>query len=209
MRRLPPAVQTLILRSGRTGALAIAALGAVALAAAPKERPAPEDVPAAVAPAPPPVLAEAEPAGPIMRAMTFAGPVPGRAINSLFGMRRLGGEPGARMHKGVDIAAPTGTPVVASAEARVVRIGRDPAGYGNFVELAHPNGMTSFYAHLSRIDVASGDVVPPGFRIGLVGSTGYSTGPHLHFEIRRNGMQLNPQRVIGRSFQVKATAPLE
>lgn len=208
MRRLPPAVQTCFIRHRRTGVLTLAAVGALTLAVAPKHR-APVDDPQVSAPAAPPVLAQAEPAGPVMRTMSFVEPVSGRAINSLFGMRRLGGEPGARMHKGVDIAAPMGTPVLAAAEARVFRIGSDPGGYGNFVELTHPNGMTSFYAHLSRIDVASGDVVPSGYRIGLVGSTGYSTGPHLHFEIRRDGAQLNPQRVMGRSFQVKATAPLE
>ena len=208
MRRLPPAVQNCFIRHRRTGALTLAAVGALTLAVAPKHR-AVVDGAETSAPTPPPVVAEAEPAGPVMRTMTFIEPVADRAINSLFGMRRLGGEPGARMHKGVDIAAPMGTPVLAAAEARVFRIGSDPGGYGNFVELTHPNGMTSFYAHLSRIDVASGDVVPSGYRIGLVGSTGYSTGPHLHFEIRRNGAQLNPQRVIGQSFQVKATAPLE
>lgn len=206
MRRLPPSVQTLSIRWGRSGALAMAATGALVLAAAPKHRP-PVDAAQISSPATPPVLAEAEPTGPVMRTVTFMEPVAGRAINSLFGMRRLGGEPGVRMHTGVDIAAPTGTPVLASTEARVLRIGSDVGGYGNFVELTHPNGMTSFYAHLSRIDVASGDIVPAGARVGLVGSTGYSTGPHLHFEIRRDGVQLNPQRVMGRSFQVRATAP--
>lgn len=208
MRRLPPAVQTYAIRFSRAGALTVAALGALSLAAAPKHRPV-ADPSAISAPAVPPVLAQAEPVGPVMRTLTFIEPVAGRAINSLFGMRRLGGEPGARMHRGVDIAAPAGTPVLASAEARVLRIGRDSGGYGNFIELAHPNGMTSFYAHLSRIDVASGDVVLSGHRIGLVGSTGYSTGPHLHFEVRRDGAQLNPQRVMGRSFQVRAAALLE
>jgi murein DD-endopeptidase MepM/ murein hydrolase activator NlpD len=151
-----------------------------------------------------PVTAVATAAGPVLRSIVFSEPVPGFAINSKFGLRRLGGEPGARQHKGVDIAAPQGTSVQAAAEGRVFRIGYDPEGYGNFIEMRHPNGMTSLYGHLSRIDVASGDAVAAGVRIGLVGSTGYSTGPHLHFEVRRDGAQINPTRVINRTFQVKA-----
>jgi murein DD-endopeptidase MepM/ murein hydrolase activator NlpD len=67
--------------------------------------------------------------------------------------------------------------------------------------------MTTLYAHLSRIDVASGDRLQGGGRIGLVGSTGYSTGPHLHFEVRRGGTQVNPGRVVGETFQVEVEAP--
>lgn len=201
MRRLPPAVQTFLTHSGQSLVLACLAVTAFALAPAPRSQ---VDNSAPVAP---PVLAEAEPAGPVMRTVTFAEPIPGRASNSLFGMRRLGGERGARMHKGVDIAAPIGTPILATTEARVIRIGYDVSGYGNFVELAHPNGLTSLYGHMSRIDVASGDQIAAGQKIGLVGSTGYSTGPHLHFEIRRDGVQINPHKVIGRNFQIRATAP--
>lgn len=147
-------------------------------------------------------------AGPVTRTITFEEPVRGFPINSRFGMRRLGGERGARMHNGVDIAAPTGTAVYASAEGEILRIGRQPDGYGNFIEIRHPNGMTTLYAHLSRIDVASGDRVLAGERIGLVGSTGYSTGPHLHFEVRRYGMQINPARVVGESFEVTVDLPV-
>lgn len=203
MRRLLPHVPSLLIQSGHTAALLTVAV--IAMAAAPVETPADGRVP--VLPVAPPVTAVAEPAGPVTRALTFAEPVPGHGINSPYGLRRLGGEPGVRQHKGVDIAAPRGTAVLATAEARVLRIGNDPRGYGAFVELAHPNGMTSFYAHLSRIDVASGDVVTAGARIGLVGSTGYSTGPHLHFEVRRAGAQVNPARVIGRSFQIRVKPP--
>lgn len=156
----------------------------------------------------PPVTAVAEPAGPMLRPIVFEEPVRGFAINSRFGMRRLGGERGVRMHKGVDIAAPQGTAVHAAAEGRIVRIGRQPDGYGNFVEMRHPNGMTTLYAHLSRIDVASGDRLEAGQRVGLVGSTGYSTGPHLHFEVRRGGTQINPARVVGETFQVEVRVPV-
>lgn len=141
------------------------------------------------------------------RTIIFEEPVRGFPINSRFGVRRLGGERGARIHKGVDIAAPTGTAVHSSAEGEILRIGRQPDGYGNFIEVRHPNGMTTLYAHLSRIDVGSGDRVLAGERIGLVGSTGYSTGPHLHFEVRRDGVQINPGRVVGESFEIEVEAP--
>lgn len=196
--RLYPTARAFVTHSGQTGALIGVAV--MAMAMGPAER-TPQTRPHA-APTPPPVVAIAEPAGPLTRPIVFEEPVPGFAINSRFGMRRLGGERGARMHKGVDIAAPRGTSVNSSAEGQVVRIGYQSGGYGNFIELLHPNGLTTFYAHLSRIDVASGDRVSGGERIGLVGSTGYSTGPHLHFEVRRDGVQVNPTRVVGQTFQV-------
>lgn len=198
MRRLFPTARAFVTHSGQTVALIGVAVLAMAMAPAERE---PRDQIFAL-PERPPVTAVAEPAGPLTRPLTFEEPVRGFAINSRFGMRRLGGEPGARMHKGVDIAAPQGTSVYSSAEGEIVRIGHQPEGYGNFIEMRHPNGMTTMYAHLSRIDVASGDRVLAGERIGLVGSTGYSTGPHLHFEVRRGGSQVNPSRVVGETFQV-------
>jgi murein DD-endopeptidase MepM/ murein hydrolase activator NlpD len=133
--------------------------------------------------------------------------VKGHRINSAFGVRKLAIESRARAHKGVDIAAPTGTGVFAAAEGRVIRTGYQAGGYGNFIEVKHPNGMTTLYAHLSRIDVPRGAEVPAGARIGLVGSTGYSTGPHLHFEVRRHDVQVNPAKVIGESFDVRVRVP--
>jgi murein DD-endopeptidase MepM/ murein hydrolase activator NlpD len=152
-------------------------------------------------PAAPPMTAVAEPAGPVTRLIAFDTPVRGYAVNSRFGLRRLPGE-AARHHQGVDFAAPLGTGVFAAAEGAVLRTGYEPAGYGRFVEVRHPNGMTTLYGHLSRVDVSSGDVVSDGERIGLVGSTGRSTGPHLHFEVRRGDRQVNPEKVMGRSFEV-------
>lgn len=154
------------------------------------------------APVAPPLTAKAEAAGPVMRQIVFTTPVKGHAVNSAFGLRKLAIEAKARAHKGVDIAAPQGTSVFTAAEGRVLRTGFDPEGYGAFIEVAHPNGMTTLYGHLSRVDVARGDTVTPGQRIGLVGSTGYSTGPHLHFEVRRNGGQINPAKVMDRHFQI-------
>lgn len=198
MRRLFPTARAFVTHSGQTAALIGVAVMAMAMAPADPE----PRIRTFAVPELPPVTAVAEPAGPLMRPMRFEEPVRGFAINSRFGLRRLGGERGARMHKGVDIAAPQGTAVYSAAEGQILRIGRQPEGYGNFIEMRHPNGMTTMYAHLSRIDVASGDRVPAGERIGLVGSTGYSTGPHLHFEVRRDGAQVNPSRVVGETFQV-------
>ena len=183
------------------------AVAVLAMAAAPMTGPVqpalePEAIPTAV-----PVAAVAEPAGPMTRELVFNQPVKGFAINSKFGMRRLGGEGAARPHKGVDIAAPKGTSVQAAAEGRIVRTGNDPAGYGRFIEMRHPNGMTTLYAHLSRVDVATGDEIAADQRIGLVGSTGFSTGPHLHFEVRRNGAQIDPAKVVDRTFEIVVEPP--
>ena len=159
------------------------------------------------APAAPPVQAVAKPAGPVTRKVLFEAPVKGYRINSPFGLRKLAIEAKARAHKGVDIAAPTGTSVFATTEGKVLRAGYQAGGYGNFIEVQHPNGMTSLYGHLSRIDVHSGKAVTAGERIGLVGSTGYSTGPHLHFEVRRNGGQVDPAKIVGQSFDIRVKAP--
>jgi murein DD-endopeptidase MepM/ murein hydrolase activator NlpD len=151
----------------------------------------------------PPVAAVARPAGPITRLVAFVAPLHGYAVNSAFGLRRLANEARARQHKGVDMAAPTGTTVFSACEGEVLRTGYDAGGYGRFIELRHPNGMTTLYAHLSRIDVARGDRVSAQEPIGLVGTTGHSTGPHLHFEVRRDHAQVNPTAVLGQEFEVE------
>lgn len=92
-----------------------------------------------------------------------------------------------RMHRGIDIAAPTGTPIHAAASGVVVTAGWNNGGYGNFVEIRHPDGSLTRYAHNSRILVRKGDRVEQGQQIALMGSTGFSTGPHLHFEIHPAG----------------------
>ncbi|MBU3969955.1 MAG: M23 family metallopeptidase [Alphaproteobacteria bacterium] len=200
MRRLLPTARSFLIHSGQAAALA--AVAVLAMAAAPLSMPDP-DLPAAsfAVPEAPPMTAVAEPAGPVTRLIAFDTPVRGYAVNSPFGLRRLPGQ-AARNHEGVDIAAPQGTGVFVAAEGKVLRTGYDPAGYGRFVEIRHPNGMSTLYGHLSRLDVASGDAVEAGARIGLVGSTGRSTGPHLHFEVRRGERQVNPVKVMGRAFEV-------
>lgn len=127
-------------------------------------------------------------------------PVSGH-ITSSFGMRFhpiLGFN---RMHKGLDIGAPWGTPVYAAIEGVVQFAGRS-AGYGNFVKLVHGGGIASGYGHMSRILVSNGQHVSRGQQIGAVGSTGMSTGPHLHWEVWKNGAAVNPR---GFSFSSVAT----
>jgi murein DD-endopeptidase MepM/ murein hydrolase activator NlpD len=102
----------------------------------------------------------------------------------------------SRGHHGIDFAAHRGTPVHAAAGGRVIRAGRSGSGYGNWVVVAHRNGLQSIYAHLSEVDVEAGDEVDAGDKVGEVGSTGRSTGPHLHFEVRRDNRAVDPQPLL-------------
>ena len=110
-----------------------------------------------------------------------------------------------RAHLGVDYAAPTGTAVRTVGDGLVEFAGRQN-GYGNVIQIAHANGRATLYAHLSRIDVKKGQRVEQGHRIGAVGSTGWSTGPHLHFEFRVNGRHEDPQRTA-RASEAVALSP--
>jgi hypothetical protein len=142
--------------------------------------------------------------------IAFTEPVPGQAIISPFGMRKLPWEEGGRLHEGVDIAAPSGAPVLAAADGVVVAAGVD-GGYGRFVEVEHAEGLRSIYAHLGSIDpgVAPGAPVKIGVPIARIGSTGSSTGPHLHFEIRDpKGRPLNPSYFLDRAFAEADDLPL-
>lgn len=100
-----------------------------------------------------------------------------------------------RMHNGADFAGPSGTPIVSTADGVVVFAGRQ-SGYGNLVEVRHAFGMTTRYAHLSRIRVSEGERVSRGERIGDMGNTGRSTGTHLHYEVHQNGTPINPMNFI-------------
>ncbi len=107
---------------------------------------------------------------------------------------------GARaLHEGVDFVASVGTNIVAAAGGVVVAAEFHPQ-YGNMVEIDHGNGLTTRYAHCSRLMVREGQVVKPGERIAEVGTTGRSTGPHLHFEVRMNGVAQNPNRFLERAL---------
>ena len=99
-----------------------------------------------------------------------------------------------RFHDGLDLAASTGTPIVAAADGRVIGAGWR-GGYGQQVQIAHAGGIDTLYGHMSRIAAHAGDVVRKGQVIGYVGSTGLSTGPHLHFEVTKNGRPINPMSV--------------
>ena len=107
-------------------------------------------------------------------------------------------------HPGFDLAATTGSPVTAAAGGTVVQAG--PAGtYGNLVTVRHENGFETRYAHLSAVDVHVGDVVEAGTDLGKVGSTGYSTGPHLHFEVRHDGKPIDPAPFLSLNRSVTRT----
>ena len=104
-----------------------------------------------------------------------------------------------RMHKGIDIAAPVGTPVVAAAPGVVVTAGWNSGGYGNLVEIQHPDGSLTLYAHNNRILVRRGQEVAQGQQISEMGSTGFSTGPHCHFEVHAAGRgAINPIALLPR-----------
>jgi murein DD-endopeptidase MepM/ murein hydrolase activator NlpD len=117
-------------------------------------------------------------------------PVAGR-LTSGFGMRRHPIFGGMRMHTGIDLSAPNGTPVFAADGGQVLQAGYD-SGYGNSILIYHGGGFATFYAHLSGFAVSQGQMVKRGQLIGYVGTTGWTTGPHLHFEVRINGAPQNP-----------------
>ena len=117
-------------------------------------------------------------------------------ISSYFGGRADPFDGRAAFHKGVDFAAPEGSKVVAVASG-VVTWSRDRFGYGKIVEINHGNGLVTRYAHNQRLLVKVGDTVQKGQAIALIGSTGRSTGPHLHFEVLKSGRAVNPISFIG------------
>jgi len=125
------------------------------------------------------------------RKLPISNPAPGKQVSSSFGVRKdpLLGTPA--LHAGMDFRATTGSSVRASGGGTVVSAGWN-GGYGRMVEIDHGNGLVTRYAHLSKILVGDGDKVEAGDIVGKVGSTGRSTGPHLHYEVRRNGKPLNP-----------------
>ena len=118
-------------------------------------------------------------------------PLEGASLTSGFGMRTHPVLGGRRQHAGVDLAAPTGTPVYATADGVVSRADWF-SSYGLYISLEHGGSMQTRYGHLSRLAVAAGDTVKKGDLIGYVGSTGRSTGPHLHYEVRVEGLAVNP-----------------
>lgn len=129
------------------------------------------------------------------RKLPFGNPSPTSSITSRFGNRTDPFLGRLALHAGIDFRARTGTEVGATGAGTVVVAGRN-GGYGNMVEIDHGNGLRTRYAHLSRTLVEVGDHVEADAPIGLSGSTGRSTGPHLHYEVRRDGKALDPMRFL-------------
>jgi murein DD-endopeptidase MepM/ murein hydrolase activator NlpD len=121
-------------------------------------------------------------------------PVAGR-VTSGYGVRHdpISGEDAA--HPGLDVGAPEGTPIRVPARGVVLSAG-PKGGYGNAVEIDHGNGLVTLYGHASQLLVSTGESVEPGQEIATVGSSGRSTGPHLHFEVRVGGRTIDPSRVL-------------
>lgn len=121
----------------------------------------------------------------------FTSPTRGGTITSNFGERW------GKNHNGLDIAGNIGDPVMAALDGKVKSTFYERDGYGNVVILEHEGGIETRYAHMSKIGVKTGDTIKKGDIVGEVGSTGRSTGPHLHFEVRVNGSPVDPQKYIG------------
>ncbi|WP_084411871.1 M23 family metallopeptidase [Fulvimarina manganoxydans] len=134
--------------------------------------------------------------------LPFDAPMSSRLISSTFGVRS---DPFLRrraLHSGIDYAASRGTPIHATAPGKVVSAGSS-GGYGMMVEIDHGNGIHTRYGHMSRITVSVGQTIEKGEQIGAVGSTGRSTGPHLHYEVRRDDQAIDPMRFIRTGRRLK------
>ncbi|TYR30892.1 M23 family metallopeptidase [Mesorhizobium microcysteis] len=131
----------------------------------------------------------------IAKEMPIHNPAPGKPVTSSFGVRRDPIIKRPAMHAGIDFRAPTGTEIKSAGAGKVIKAGWN-GGYGRMVEIDHGNGLTTRYAHMSRIRVSQGDTVDTGDVVGEAGSTGRSTGPHLHYEVRRNGTAIDPLRFL-------------
>lgn len=123
-------------------------------------------------------------------------PLASASLTSGFGLRRHPVLGGLRLHSGIDLAAPSGTAVIATSDG-IVSLAKWLGGYGLLVALDHGRGLQTRYGHLSRMNVAGGQFVRKGDVIGFVGSTGRSTGPHLHYEVRMGGQAMNPAAFMG------------
>jgi murein DD-endopeptidase MepM/ murein hydrolase activator NlpD len=136
------------------------------------------------------------PVGASLPGLTLSWPIAGAHITQPFGPSQLLLEPPLgpypHFHTGIDLAARFGTPVTAAADGVVVAVAHTRVGYGNYVIVAHGGGIMTLYAHLLETDVKVGDRVSRGHRLGLEGTSGLSTGPHLHFELRVNNQVTDP-----------------
>jgi murein DD-endopeptidase MepM/ murein hydrolase activator NlpD len=134
-------------------------------------------------------------------------PVEAMKLSSNFGRRRAPKRGASRNHKGIDIPGPVGTPILATADAVVGRAQR-VSGYGKFIELDHGNAIQTRYGHMSALNVYAGQRVKKGDVIGFMGSTGNSTGSHLHYEVRIAGEAINPTGFLSQKQNVETIAPV-
>jgi len=138
----------------------------------------------------------AAPSGPAPTRLTM--PVHGAVVTQPFGCTEFTLEPftmacpSRHIHTGLDLAAASGTPIYAAADGRVQVINSGAGGYGLHVQLTHAGGLFTLYGHLSSAEVGDGQLIKAGSEIGRMGSTGMSTGSHLHFEVRRDGRPVDP-----------------
>jgi murein DD-endopeptidase MepM/ murein hydrolase activator NlpD len=131
----------------------------------------------------------------VARRLPIFNPAPGRPVTSGFGVRKDPLIGAAALHAGMDFRSTVGSSVIATGAGKVVKAGWN-GGYGRMVEVDHGGGYTTRYAHMSKILVEVGQEVKVGDQLGLSGSSGRSTGPHLHYEVRKDGQPLNPLRFI-------------
>jgi murein DD-endopeptidase MepM/ murein hydrolase activator NlpD len=148
--------------------------------------------------------------GPPLEPGELACPVSRPVLTQAFGPTDLAGEPALfgfpHFHPGVDLGAQEGAPVLAAEGGQVVEAAEQvdslgvATGYGNLIEIAAPGGRVEYYGHLSRFAVGRGALVSSGQLLGWVGTTGYSTGPHVHFELRADGTPVDPAPYLGRCW---------
>lgn len=135
-------------------------------------------------------------------ALPLANPAPGKPLTSLFGVRRDPFLGTAAFHSGIDFRAAYGQTVKSTAAGKVIKAGRF-GGYGNMVEIDHGNGFSTRFAHLSRVLVRDGQQIAAGAIVGEAGSSGRSTGSHLHYEVRENGRAVNPVNFLKAGKQIE------
>lgn len=134
----------------------------------------------------------------------FQWPVAGAIVTQKFRPHRA---PSRRRHQGIDLAAPANSPISAIDNGIVIYAGQGFSGYGRLVIIEHPPyGYQSYYAHLSRFEVQKGDLVQKGELVGLMGRSGRATGVHLHFEIRKDNVVLNPLDFLPTTMMARETA---
>ena len=188
-------------RPAGTGTLGLKLDPRATPAAAATPAPRPEATPEPT-PTPEPAVEHVDYTGPALPANTSmdkyrldleetVSPVLG-VLTSSFGWREHPVDGEEKFHNGVDLAVNTGTQVKAFADGVVDYIGDDPDQYGLYLQISHANGVKSFYAHCSQLLVHQGQSVSAGETVALSGDTGYTTGPHLHLELRFNGVRINP-----------------